>query len=145
MQDLPRIYLVDTNIFLEVMLSQNRKEECKKFLSLLRNGRVKGIITDFTIHSIMVLMSNLKKLKELEAFLKSLTAYKGLSIYMTSLIDEIKAIELAEETGLDIDDAILYAVALSIEAYAILSFDKDFDNLKVPRKEPMQIIGEKDF
>jgi len=127
------------------MLSQNRKEECKKFLSLLRNGRVKGIITDFTIHSIMVLMSNLKKLKELEAFLKSLTAYKGLSIYMTSLIDEIKAIELAEETGLDIDDAIQYAVALSIEAYAILSFDKDFDNLKVPRKEPMQIIGEKDF
>ena len=75
LQDLPRIYLVDTNIFLEVMLSQNRKEECKKFLSLLRNGRVKGIITDFTIHSIMVLMSNLKKLKELKAFLKSLTAY----------------------------------------------------------------------
>ena len=30
--------------------------------------------------------------------------------------------------------------ALSINAKAIISFDKHFDNLKIPRKEPKDII-----
>ncbi len=44
------MYLVDTNIFLEVLLSGGRKEECKIFLSLLRNGEKIGVVTDFSIH-----------------------------------------------------------------------------------------------
>ncbi len=134
------MYLIDTNIFLEVMLSQEREEECKILLQMLRKGKVKGVVTDFTIHSIIVLLSRFKKLKELRNFLQSLTAYKGLYIYTTSIAEEIKATKIAEEKGLDMDDAIQYAVALSINAKAIISFDKDFDNLEIPRKEPKEVI-----
>jgi predicted nucleic acid-binding protein len=52
----------------------------------------------------------------------------------------MKAIDIASETGLDIDDAIQYAVALSVNAEAIISFDKHFDNLKTPRREPKDIV-----
>ena len=31
------MYLVDTNIFLEVLLARKRKRECKKFLKLLKD------------------------------------------------------------------------------------------------------------
>ena len=139
---MPKTYLIDTNILLEFMLSQNRGDECKRLLTMLRDGTVRGVITDFTIHSIIVLMDRFKKLRELETFLSSLTAYKGLYVYTTSIADEIKAVKAAEENGLDIDDAIQYTAALSINADSIISFDKDLDNLKVPRKEPAQIITE---
>ena len=71
------MYLVDTNIFLEVLLLQDGKEECENFLDLIRSGKKTGVVTDFTIHSIIVIMYNLNKLKELKIFLSSLTAYKG--------------------------------------------------------------------
>jgi len=130
------MYLVDANIFLEVLLSRARKEECKKFLRSLRDGKKSGIVTDFTIHSIIVIMSGLNRLNELKTFLLSLIAYKGLHIHHTTLTDEVKATELAIEQNLDMDDAIQYSSALSANAEAIISFDKHFNGLKIPRKEP---------
>lgn len=135
------MYLIDTSIFLEILLSRERKDECKKLLGMLRIGKIEGVVTDFTIHSIIVLMDNFGKLNELEVFLSSLTAYKSLHVYITSIFDEVRAIEIAKENSLDMDDAIQYTAALSINANAIVSFNKDFDNLKIPRKEPRQIIG----
>ncbi|MFQ6087014.1 MAG: type II toxin-antitoxin system VapC family toxin [Candidatus Bathyarchaeia archaeon] len=133
------MYLVDTNIFLEVLLSGTRKEECKNFLTSLKNGEKSGIITDFTIHSIIVIMDGLNRLTELKTFLLSLLAYKGLHIYPTTIAEEVKATEIASEQNLDMDDAIQYSSALSVEAEAIMSFDKHFDGLKIPRLEPINI------
>jgi len=133
------MYLVDTNIFLEILLLQARTEECEDFLTLLKKGKKSGIVTDFTIHSIIVTMYNVGKLHELRTFLSSLTAYKGLHIHHTNIIDEIKATEIAIQNKLDMDDAIQYATAIATNAEAIISFDKHFNNLKIPRKEPHQV------
>jgi predicted nucleic acid-binding protein len=133
------MYLVDTNIFLEVLLSRAKKEECKSLLRLLRDGKKNGIVTDFTIHSIIVIMGSLSKIKELKTFLLSILAYKGLHIYHTTIADEVNATEMATEQELDMDDAIQYSTALSTNAEAVISFDKHFNNLKVPRIEPEQI------
>mgnify|MGYP001101272936 CR=1 FL=1 len=130
------MYLVDTNIFLEVLLSRTRKEECKKLLRSLKDGKKRGIVTDFTIHSIIVVMDGLNRLNELKTFLLSLLAYKGLHIHHTTITDEVKATEFAVERKLDMDDAIQYSSALSANADAIISFDKHFDGLNIPRVEP---------
>jgi predicted nucleic acid-binding protein len=135
------MYLLDTNIFLEVLMLQERKEECKTFLEMLQTGKKTAIITDFTVHSIIVIMYNLHKIKELKIFLSSLTAYKGLHIHNTTITDEINATDIAITQKLDMDDAIQYATALSTNAQAIISFDKHFNNLKIPRKEPQQITN----
>jgi predicted nucleic acid-binding protein len=133
------MYLVDTNIFLEILLARPRKEECKKLLSQLRDGKKTGLVTDFTVHSIIVTMDSLNKLAELRTFLSSLTAYKGLHVHNTNIIDEIKAIQIAIQNQLDMDDAVQYTIALNTNAEAIISFDKHFNNLKTPRKEPHQM------
>jgi predicted nucleic acid-binding protein len=130
------MYLVDTNIFLEVLLAQNRKDECENFLNNLRTGKKTGVITDFTLHSIIVIMSNFNKIRELKLFLFSLTAYNGLKIYHTTLTNEINATEIALNQNLDMDDAIQYSTALALNVEAIVSFDKHFNNLKIPRKDP---------
>jgi predicted nucleic acid-binding protein len=132
------MYLVDTSIFLEVLLSRPRKEECKKFLRSLRDGRESAIVTDYTIHSIMVIMDGLNRIRELKTFLLSLPAYKGLHIYPTTITDEVKATEIAMEGSLDMDDAIQYSSATSTNADAIVSLDKHLDGLKIPRIEPQR-------
>jgi predicted nucleic acid-binding protein len=136
------VYLVDTNIFLEVMLSRKRSSECKRFLAMLRDGRASGVVSDFSVHSIMVLLDSMKRREKLRTFLASLTGYKGLRVHFTTIAEELRAIELAEREELDIDDAIQYAVALSVGAEAIVSFDRDFDSLKIPRVEPGDITRE---
>ncbi|GEM_PF-6948307 len=39
------------------------------------------------------------------------------------------------------DNAIQYSVALSMKVKAIVSFDRDFDNLEISRKELKDIIN----
>lgn len=134
------MYLIDTNIFLEIMLSRDRERECKEFLKMVRRGDFKAVVTDFTIHSILVLMDRFERRDELKIFLASLTKYKSLYIYYTSIWDELKAIDISKDMGLDIDDAIQYTIALKIKAKAIVSFDRDFDNLDIPRVEPNNVI-----
>ena len=135
------MYLIDTNIFLEVLLGRRRKDECKKLLRHVQEGKSKGVITDFTIHSIIVIMDGFRKLSELRIFLTSLTAYKGLQIHITTLSDEVRAVELATKHGLDMDDAIQYSTALGLGVDAIISFDKHFDNLEIPRREPADLLS----
>jgi len=130
------MYLLDTNIILEIMLSRSRKNACKRFLSLLKEGKETGIVTDFSIYSVMVIMSGFARLEQLKTFLSSLSAYKGLSIYSTTLSDKLRAVNTCLDKILDIDDSIQYSAALSCSVKAIVSFDKHFDGLEVPRIEP---------
>jgi len=125
------------------MLSRRRRDECKRFLKMLRDGVILGAVTDFSIHSIMVLLDSLNRPEKLKTFLLSLTGYRGLTVHHTSIAEEVRAVELAQKKKLDIDDAIQYAVALSIGADAIVSFDKDFNNLEIPRLEPVEIIDKR--
>jgi predicted nucleic acid-binding protein len=51
-------------------------------------------------------------------------------------MDEGKAVEIAAEKGLNMDDAVQYASALSSNVDSIVSFDKHFDGLEISRLEP---------
>ncbi|MFY3740031.1 MAG: putative nucleic acid-binding protein [Candidatus Nitrosomirales archaeon] len=132
-------YLIDTNIFLEVMLSRTRKEECKNLLKQVSAGKIKGILTDFSLYSIMLIMASRRKYSEIKRFLQSLTAYKGLIVYSCTLDDKMNCIDLILDERMDVDDSIQYASALSLNARAIVSFDAHFDGLKIPREEPGKI------
>jgi predicted nucleic acid-binding protein len=87
----------------------------------------------------MVKMYNFQRLEGLKVFLSSLTGYKGLRIYSTDLSNEIRATKLPAENELDMDDAIQHSIALATNIEAIVSFDRHFNKLKIPRKEPHQI------
>ena len=129
--------LIDTNIFLEVMLGQSRQHDCAGLLTQVRTGGGKNAaVTNFSIYSIMIVLAKEKKLLELKTFLHSLSAYAGLTIHVPSTNDLLKAAELVAEGKFDIDDAIQYASANSLAAEGIVSLDKHFDNQEIPRIEP---------
>ncbi|MBO3754126.1 MAG: hypothetical protein FGF53_04520 [Candidatus Brockarchaeota archaeon] len=45
-----------------------------------------------------------------------------------------------KEKRLDLEDAIQYSAAMSLRVKAIVSFDKHFDGLEVPRAEPARLV-----
>jgi predicted nucleic acid-binding protein len=48
------MYFIDTNVFLEILLAQDKKDICKDFL----NSNVENLsISDFSLHSIGVILS----------------------------------------------------------------------------------------
>lgn len=133
------MYLIDTNVFLEVLLLRSRKDDCEYFLRLVHEGKKKAIVTDFSIHTILVIMGGLKRWRELKLFLSTLPTYRGLEIYTTSLADELKAADVGAKMKLDVEDAIQYSAAMAVGAEGIVSFDKHFDGLKIPRLEPRSV------
>lgn len=134
------MFLIDTNIFLEVMLARAKRKACIEFLNAVKTGREKAAVTDFTIYSIMIILDGLGKLQELDRFVRSFSAYKGLTLYATSVEDKLEAVKLAMNLEFDVDDAIQYASAKSLGAKGIVSLDRHFDDHAVPRIDPGALV-----
>ncbi len=95
-----------------------------------------GVVRDFTVYSIIILLERFDRKKEIKMFLSSLRAYRGLWIYRTSLSDMLRAADMVIEGKLDVDDAIQYSAAISTGSRGIVSLDKNLDSLDIPRLEP---------
>ena len=132
---------VDSNVFLELELDQEHADECEVFLNKVRRGVLRAITTGFHIDSILIIMENYgKSPSDLETFLSSLLGYKGLEIYLLSILDRISAIRWMDKLNLDLDDAIAYYVMKRLNIDKIVSYDKHFDSVKdITRLEPSQL------
>ena len=130
--------LIDANIFLEVLLEQEKSENCKAFLRKVLEGNISAIVSSFTIDSIILLMTrnNIKK-EKIRLFLLSLSKYKGLRVYQVSIKDRINSLDLMSKYNLDYEDALILQSTISLKFTKIISFDKHFDKVSlIERKEP---------
>lgn len=137
------MYLVDANIFLELLLDQKRADECEAFLELVQTGSVSGAITDFAIDSVVVVMENEgKRPADISLFLSSLLGYGSLEVYFLSLYDRIEATRHMQKFKLDFDDSTAYQAMKNLNVKQIVSFDRDFDKISdIERIEPEQAIS----
>jgi predicted nucleic acid-binding protein len=116
-------YLVDTNIFLEILLNQPGRKKCEAFL---QDERGAAWMSDFTLHSIGVLPFRQKRAELFNKFAAdTLSQFTILSMSVTgySKLDEIN-----RRSGLDFDDAYQFSVALE-NKLAIATQDKDFQRV----------------
>ncbi len=125
------MYFVDANIFLELLLEQQKAEHCEKFLTKVKNGEEEAAITDFLVDAlVLVLESHGRNSDDLATFISSLSAYKGLRIYFLSLVDRLFATRHMKEFGLDFDDATTYQAMKRMNISTLVSFDDDFDKIQ---------------
>ena len=129
--------LIDTNIFLELFLGQKRAEDCERFLEKTSTGELETTITRFTVHAIEAALNDSTLIL---TFLRNLQNSLGLTVYETSLEDEMAASMLMNEVKLDFDDSLQYYVAKKLGVNAIVSYDKHFDHVDIERKEPADFI-----
>ena len=134
------MYLIDTNIFLELLLNRKEAKSCGELLEKVSEGEIKAVVSSFTIHAIEVFLG--RKYNILQKFLQNIINSSGLIIYTTTIDEELEAIVMAEKVGLDFDDGIQYFIAKKLRVQAIISFDKHFDNTDLKRKEPREVLKE---
>lgn len=132
-------HLIDTNIFLEFLLDQERADEAETLLKELNEGKISAFITTFTLHSIEVILFSSGHVDLLISFIEQLSNFKGLTIYPTNLEEEYEIVQLTKKLKLDFDDSLHYYVAKKLNLQ-LVSFDKHFDKVDIARKEPKDII-----
>lgn len=139
-------YLLDANIFLEVELGQEKADVCERVLRKFQHGETEGIVVDFAIDTIVIVMENYgKKWNEIKTFLSSLLGYKGLCIHFSTLYDRIVATEYMKNFGLNFDlnfdDALTLRAMKENGIVNVISYDKDFDTIPdIKRTSPESLL-----
>ncbi|PNR94911.1 type II toxin-antitoxin system VapC family toxin [Petrotoga olearia] len=118
------MFLVDTNIFLEILLDQDKKEDCKAFL----DDNIGNLnITDFSLHSIGVILFRYGKEDIFRRFVEDVMPNTKLLFLPTELYREI--VNVRKILKLDFDDAYQYSIA-KYHGLKVVTMDKDFERIK---------------
>ena len=131
------MYLVDTNIFLETLLAQDRAAEVQSFLHSIDLNII--FMTDFSLYSIGITLFRLKKFALFISFLEDIVV-NGIDILSLDPEDLKTLDQSVQKFNLDFDDAYQYAVAEKYDLQ-LISFDKDFDRTERKRKKPAEVLG----
>jgi len=129
--------LIDTNIFLEIVLDQEKAMEAKALLAEVEEQEF--FVSDYCLHSIGLLLFRRKQYDIFRQFVTDMILNAGIRI-VSLLAEDLEAlINVAQEFNLDFDDAYQYVLA---EKYnlTIVSFDSDFDRTERGRKTPSQAL-----
>lgn len=129
-------YLVDTNIWLERLLDQEKSAEVAYFLEKTPSRNIS--ITDFSLHSIGIILTKLNHLETLRKFVQDLFVEGEVSLIHLEAEDIDRLTEVIQQFKLDFDDAYQY-VAAEKYSLTLISFDIDFDRTKAGRKTPREV------
>jgi hypothetical protein len=125
--------LIDTNIFLEIVLAQTRATDAQDLLS--KTEEHEFFISDYSLHSIGLLFFRRKQHDVFRRFLTDMFSIAGTKMISLLPRNMEDVINTAQKFGLDFDDAYQY-VAAEQYGLTIISFDSDFDRTEKGRKTP---------
>ena len=131
------MYLVDTNVWLERLLDQERSGEVGEFLDQISSHHL--YITDFALHSIGIVMARLGQLEEFGSFVQDLFVEGAVTLVRLGPEDLKNLVNIAQRFSLDFDDAYQY-VGSAKNNLSLVSFDTDFDRTDMVRKTPAQVL-----
>ncbi|WHZ14501.1 MAG: hypothetical protein OJF52_001340 [Nitrospira sp.] len=131
------MYLVDTNVWLEAILDQERAEEARSFLQHTESPQL--ALPDFSLFSIGIILTRLKKDSLFHTFLEDTVEESGVSLIRLDSAGLNQILALRESVPLDFDDAYQY-VAAQKHDLILVSFDADFDRTEHGRKQPHQVV-----
>ncbi|MGB9889195.1 MAG: type II toxin-antitoxin system VapC family toxin, partial [Anaerolineae bacterium] len=103
------MFLVDTNVWMERLLDQERSEEVGRFLDTVPSDAL--FITDFALHSICLVMCRLGQQDGLLRFIQDVFERGAVSLVHLGAEDISRVVERMSRLGLDFDDAYQYVAA----------------------------------
>lgn len=118
------MFLVDTNIFWGILLRQDKKESCKKFLD---NNIGNLNLTDFSLHSIGVILFRYGKEDIFQKFVVDVMPNVKLLSLPMELYREV--VDVRKSLNLDFDDAYQYNTA-KYYGLRVATMDKDFERIR---------------
>jgi hypothetical protein len=130
------VYLLDTNIFLELLLDQKEAASVQTLLSTRAPADLH--ISDLAFHSIGIILYQKKAARLFSDFVRDIFGEGGITILSLGSEDIGRVEEVAAAFGLDFDDAYQYVVAEKFDL-VLVSFDTDFDRTDKKRMIPAGI------
>jgi len=127
---------IDTNIFLEIILAQEKAKDAQELLSKIEEHYF--FTSDFSLHSIGIFFFYRKQQEIFQQFLKDMIIDAGVSIISLPVSDMDRVVTTSKEFNLDFDDSYQYVVAEKYDLI-LVSFDSDFDRTSKGRKTPSEI------
>lgn len=132
---------IDTNVFLRVLVKEDEQayQQCISFLKKISEGKIKAITSTLVFLEInFVLLSFYKFQKEkVQQALESILDLPHLKI--VDIFNMREAIEIYKETKIKFVDCLL-ASLLKKKDLKIVSYDLDFDKLKIKRLTPKDFV-----
>lgn len=140
------MYALDANIFLEVLLKQEKWGICAQVLEEVKLGSITAMLSDFSIDSIVIILERYGKTgTEIRKFLLSLFGYVGLRIYHAKMIDKMRATIKMERYKLDFDDSLVLQCAINSNCAGLITLDKDFQDIKeIITLQPEEVLTRRD-
>lgn len=132
------MFLVDSNVWLELLLEQQKADEVRQFLEGVDAAEL--AISEFSLYSIAIILCRFNKDDVLEDFLSDTLAAGGVSRICLDATDLKRVVAARRRFQMDFDDAYQY-VAAAKHGYTLVSFDKDFDRTDRGRKTPAEAVG----
>jgi len=130
-------YLVDTNVWLERLLDQDKSKIVERFLEITPVSQI--FISDFALHSIGVILSRLKKPVVFEKFLSDLFINGKIERLSLNTLDLFDVLVNIKKFNLDFDDSYQLTIAQKYDLI-VVTFDKDFNSIGINRISPEEFL-----
>jgi len=131
------VYLLDTNIILELLLDQDHADQVAAFLNQAAPDSLH--ISEFFLYSLRVILLRLKRFDLFLRSVKDLFLSEVIALLRLGVEDMAKIGEIAQTFGLDFDDSYQYVAAEKFNL-ELLSFDRDFDRTPRGRKTLEEVM-----
>ena len=134
-------YLIDTNIPLAILLKEEKSEIAGKILQITSEEKLGIYITEFSIHSIGIVLGKRKKFSEFNFFLDDINK-RGIKIVRLETTELKEIGNVCKTFKFDFDDAYQYLYAKK-KGLILLTWDKDF--LAKRRELEIQVLSPEEF
>jgi predicted nucleic acid-binding protein len=132
------MYLLDTNIILELLLDQENADEVEQ---LLRNISPQSFhLSEFSLYSLGVILIRRNMHDLLVQSIEDLLITGGIRQVRLEVEDIQNIVNISQRFNLDFDDAYQYVVAEKYDLI-IVSFDRDFDRTERGKRTPSQVLS----
>lgn len=132
-------YFVDSNVFLRFLIKDDEQKfkRCRRFFEDVETGEIKIIISSFILAEIVWVLRSFYQFQKQEILraLRAIISLKNLRIRDKS--DMTMTLELFEQTNAKFIDCLIASDRdLQAKKCTLVSYDEDFDKLKLKREEP---------
>ena len=132
------MFVVDTNVWLELLLEQEKAGEVRRFLEETEASQL--AITDFSLHSIALILCRLGKDAVLLEFVRDTLTHGAILLVRLDHADLEAVLTARRQFNLDFDDAYQYVAAMR-DGSTLVSFDADFNRPARRLMLPLAALG----
>ena len=135
-------YFIDTNIFLRFLIKDapSPNQACIDFFKAVKSNRLQAACSDLVLAEIAWTLNSYYKFpkQQIADSLNSIRHLRG--VLWSNRFDTSLALQLYQENNVKFIDSLLSSIPqIQSGRWTIVSYDHDFDKLRLNRLEPQQI------